>query len=240
MLGTYSDHPNLDPYTDPLAPPPGLRDYNNRASVQSSMGSLGSSPSFGDVNRLTRTFSDDDSQRVLYPAGAGDGPGRRGSNLNYGSNQSDLDRYDNEDDQVNHDKEREHRAVAGAGLYGSPTKSKGWWSNLSRGARWAIVGLLLVLVAVGVGVGVKQATAGKNNSVVSADGSSSAASSAGNGNAGSATKSAANPKSTAIDPKSLAVGYSGSTVYTETGKSFVYNNTFGECFSFSSSPSFRS
>lgn len=111
--------------------------------------------------------------------------------------------------------------------------AKGFWGRMStRGKRFVLGGAVVAVVVIVIAAAVPASLVGKGgktNLAAGNMGSSSSSSSEGKGSStGSSTGSSAKASGTAAaNPQSLATGGDGSTVYTEDGSSFIYNNSFG-------------
>lgn len=230
--------PMLRARGDPLTPPTGFQDEPDRRSHTMGEESYAAYSDHGasrHPSSMNLSFNDGDSQRNLYDAPA---PlsGRRGSNLQYGSSGA----YDDAE-KDGHDSERgaaaaggmsdKGRRLARGGGGAGGRRKPGWWASLSSKARKLLIaGLILLLIIIVIAVAVPTAMSRSNSNSSSA-----------NDNAGEATTTPTRTTTSvtpypgvptgvtgSVDWGTAAFGGDGSTVYTEDGGSFTYNNTFGE------------
>ena len=209
-----------DNYGGASSPPPHFADdnhYPERMQPSRSMGSFGldndpyarygDNDHSGQGSMANLSEMDGQSQLGLHPRG--------GSGLAYGGNYADKDELD-EAPIGAHRHLRRGGAAPGGG---------GFWSRLSsRAKRFLIIGLIVALLIIAIAVAVPAAIVSKNNSNKSkADVTGSSKSSV-----VASAPSGVPTGGSNIDWRTAATGGDGSTVYTEDGSSFVYNNTFGE------------
>lgn len=212
---TYEDglHRN---YGGTSSPPPHFADdnhYPERVPESRSMGSFGldndpyarygDNDMSGQGSLANLSEADAHSQMGLHPRG--------GSGLAYGGSYADKDELDEAPIGAKRNLRRGGAAPGGGGF----------WSRLSsRAKRFLIIGLIVALIVIAVAVAVPAAIVSRNNSnknEASNDGKSVVAS------APSGVPTGGND----VDWRTAATGGDGSTVYTEDGSSFIYNNTFG-------------
>ncbi|KAK4704592.1 glucan 1,3-beta-glucosidase, partial [Phenoliferia sp. Uapishka_3] len=207
-----------------LSPPPGSPGIpSNRAS--NSPSSLGSYP---DPYQMYSAGSEQSSFNFSL---GGDGDSSRPMNARRGSNLPDLGSGEGRRSGLGQyasgggaDEFAEKDEESGRGLAGR--KEGNFYTRMSsRGRRILFAGIIIAIIVIAVAAAVPSALSNKSNkSVKAAAATGSSSSSSGTG---TATSSAATATSTGFDWKTAATGGDGSTVFTEDGSSFVYNNTFG-------------
>ena len=218
-----------------MTPPVGFQDepdHRSHSMGEESFAAYSDHGSSRHPSSMNLSMDDGDSQRNFYEGRTALG-GRRGSNLQYGSSGAydDAEKHEHEDE----------RGVGAAGVGisdkgrrlargGGGGRKAGWWANLSSKARKLLIAavvLLLIVIVIAVAVPTAMSKSNSGNSA-----SNDAAANATTTPTRTTTTVPAHsgvPTGTtgSTDWRTAAFGGDGSTVYTEDGGSFIYNNTFG-------------
>lgn len=203
-----------DNYGGTSSPPPHFHDDNHYPERMQATRSMGS---FGLDNDPYARYGDNDhsGQGSMANLSEMDGQSQLGLHTRGGSGLAYADKDELDEAPIGaHRNLRRGGAAPGGG---------GFWSRLSsRAKRFVIIGLLVLLLIIAVAVAVPTAIVTKNNNskneAVAESGGSSVVASAPSGVPTGGTNT---------DWRTAATGGDGSTVYTEDGSSFIYNNTFG-------------